>query len=284
MKNVVRFFLRSRVLKHRERTFPSHRSVPKFAPRVTFDPRKGADDNKMATNPNQGGKKLVRSKSGLRMVAANSAFRSPFELEEPPWVPDSECSQCMSCKAKFDFVKRKHHCRRCGKCYCDKCCQHKVALPRLCFLDPVRLCYDCAVITQKENEFYDKQLKVLLHGAAFQLSCPDDMENLSEPCLCKLSTDHRFLMFESAGHAKHSPVELEQVVAIQILTAGEDSQGNIVANGLSIKHKERESGEIRHLQLIISATTDNRKQSLAFVGAVQKGVKFMYEAKESRGL
>ncbi|XP_066281269.1 zinc finger FYVE domain-containing protein 21-like isoform X1 [Branchiostoma lanceolatum] len=267
----------------------------------------------MATNPNQGGKKLVRSKSGLRMVAANSAFRSPFELEEPPWVPDSECSQCMSCNAKFDFVKRKHHCRRCGKCYCDKCCQHKVALPRLCFLDPVRLCYDCAVITQKENEFYDKQLKVLLHGAAFQLSCPDDMENLSEPCLCKLSADHRFLLFDSAGHAKHSPVELEQVVAIQILTAGEDSQGpssplsspcspiapfpvitspdnlsptegNIVANGLSIKHKERESGEIRHLQLVISATTDNRKQSLAFVGAVQKGVKFMYEAKESRGL
>lgn len=36
------------------------------------------------------GKKLVRSPSGLRMVAENGAFNSPFSLDEPQWVPDRE--------------------------------------------------------------------------------------------------------------------------------------------------------------------------------------------------
>nr|XP_021336159.1 zinc finger FYVE domain-containing protein 21 isoform X2 [Danio rerio] len=107
------------------------------------------------------GKKLVRSPSGLRMVPENGAFNSPFTLDEPQWVPDKECPRCMQCDTKFDFITRKHHCRRCGRCFCDKCCSQKVALPRMCFVDPVRQCAECSLISQKEVEFYDKQLKVL---------------------------------------------------------------------------------------------------------------------------
>lgn len=57
-----------------------------------------------------------------------------------------------------------HHCRRCGKCFCDKCCGEKVALPRMCFVDPVRQCLACALVSRKEAEFYDKQLRVLQSG------------------------------------------------------------------------------------------------------------------------
>lgn len=57
-----------------------------------------------------------------------------------------------------------HHCRRCGKCFCDKCCGQKVALPRMCFVDPVRQCAACALVSRKEAEFFDKQLRVLLSG------------------------------------------------------------------------------------------------------------------------
>ncbi|XP_025052994.1 zinc finger FYVE domain-containing protein 21 isoform X3 [Alligator sinensis] len=73
------------------------------------------------------------------------------------------CPRCMQCDTKFDFITRKHHCRRCGKCFCDKCCSKKVPLPRMCFVDPVRQCAECALISQKETEFYDKQLKVLMN-------------------------------------------------------------------------------------------------------------------------
>jgi hypothetical protein len=35
-------------------------------------------------------KKLLKSKSGLRIVATNDKYKSPFLLCEPQWVPDSE--------------------------------------------------------------------------------------------------------------------------------------------------------------------------------------------------
>lgn len=70
-----------------------------------------------------------------------------------------------------------HHCRRCGKCFCDKCCGQKVPLRRMCFVDPVRQCAECALVSHKEAEFYDKQLKVLLSGkpglrASSRRPCP----------------------------------------------------------------------------------------------------------------
>ena len=37
-------------------------------------------------------------------------------------------------------------------------------LPRLNFVDPVRVCEECAVVAKKENEFFDKSLKVLIKG------------------------------------------------------------------------------------------------------------------------
>lgn len=33
----------------------------------------------------------------------------------PPWVPDNKAPVCMSCKAIFTVVRRRHHCRNCGK-------------------------------------------------------------------------------------------------------------------------------------------------------------------------
>lgn len=67
------------------------------------------------------------------------------------------------------FLLLQHHCRRCGRCFCDKCCSKKVALPRMCFVDPVRQCAECSLISQKEMEFFDKQLKVLLAGEKIKL-------------------------------------------------------------------------------------------------------------------
>lgn len=33
-------------------------------------------------------KKLVKSKSGYRMVIVDERIASPFTIEEPPWMPD----------------------------------------------------------------------------------------------------------------------------------------------------------------------------------------------------
>ena len=49
----------------------------------------------------------------------------------PFWIPDTEASSCMICDTKFTIVKRRHHCRACGKVLCASCCSEKVSLPCL---------------------------------------------------------------------------------------------------------------------------------------------------------
>uniref|UniRef100_A0AAX7VTR1 FYVE-type domain-containing protein n=1 Tax=Astatotilapia calliptera TaxID=8154 RepID=A0AAX7VTR1_ASTCA len=161
------------------------------------------------------GKKLIRSPSGLRMVPENGAFSSPFSLDEPQWVPDKECPRCMQCDTKFDFIKRKHHCRRCGRCFCDKCCSKKVPLQRMCFVDPVRQCAECSLVSQKEMEFYDKQLKVLLGGGTFVVTLGTSEK--SETMTCRLSNNHRYLFLDGESHFE---VELSRISSMQILTDG----------------------------------------------------------------
>ncbi|XP_051487094.1 lateral signaling target protein 2 homolog [Apus apus] len=61
----------------------------------------------------------------------------------PEWVPDSRCSQCSACRSPFTLLRRRHHCRSCGKIFCARCSPHTAALPHLGQLKPVRVCTHC---------------------------------------------------------------------------------------------------------------------------------------------
>ena len=38
------------------------------------------------------------------------------------WEPDNMHTKCEVCKNKFNkLIRRKHHCRKCGKVVCDTC-------------------------------------------------------------------------------------------------------------------------------------------------------------------
>ncbi|KAL5232871.1 hypothetical protein ACI65C_000281 [Semiaphis heraclei] len=63
----------------------------------------------------------------------------------PPWIPDNEAPVCMSCKAMFTVVRRRHHCRNCGKVFCSRCSSNSVPLPRFGHLKPVRVCNRCFI-------------------------------------------------------------------------------------------------------------------------------------------
>ncbi|XP_078416787.1 lateral signaling target protein 2 homolog isoform X1 [Cetorhinus maximus] len=66
------------------------------------------------------------------------------DLEDPPeWVPDDVCSYCTACKAPFTVIRRKHHCRSCGKIFCSRCSSHSAPLPRYGQMKPVRVCTHC---------------------------------------------------------------------------------------------------------------------------------------------
>lgn len=63
----------------------------------------------------------------------------------PVWIPDVEAPKCMSCETTFTVVKRRHHCRNCGKIFCARCSSNSVPLPKFGHMKPVRVCNKCFI-------------------------------------------------------------------------------------------------------------------------------------------
>ncbi|XP_071801719.1 zinc finger FYVE domain-containing protein 21-like [Asterias amurensis] len=232
------------------------------------------------------GKKLVRSKSGLRMVSVEDKDTSPFQLDEPPWIPDNQCLTCAKCSSKYDIVKRRHHCRRCGKCFCGQCCSSKVPLPRMNFVDPVRLCEECAIVTKKENEFYDKQLKLLGNGSTFMMKS-NELENEKTEVFCHLTGNHRSLLFieekpdkENNKPSKwiHDPVNLTSIEDVKLQMAGNDPSQRTIVTSMTIKYKYID--EMRELVLLVPDDS-HRRPSTAWIAAMQKAVKMLQSTRDS---
>ncbi|KAK9960027.1 hypothetical protein ABG768_010104 [Culter alburnus] len=78
------------------------------------------------------------SSSELAAKAREGQFEDP-----PEWVPDEACNSCIACKAPFTVIRRKHHCRSCGKIFCSRCSSHSAPLPRYGQMKPVRVCTHC---------------------------------------------------------------------------------------------------------------------------------------------
>uniref|UniRef100_A0A9J8APK0 Lateral signaling target protein 2 homolog n=1 Tax=Cyprinus carpio carpio TaxID=630221 RepID=A0A9J8APK0_CYPCA len=78
------------------------------------------------------------SSSELAAKAREGHFEDP-----PEWVPDEACNSCIACKAPFTVIRRKHHCRSCGKIFCSRCSSHSAPLPRYGQMKPVRVCTHC---------------------------------------------------------------------------------------------------------------------------------------------
>eukprot|EP00760_Papus_ankaliazontas_P025606 PhM_4_TR2813/c0_g1_i1/m.86154/K06276/PDPK1; 3-phosphoinositide dependent protein kinase-1 len=82
--------------------------------------------------------------SGVNFDALpESQLHYVWNPKAPIWVKDSEVSSCRKCGESFTFFVRKHHCRRCGHIFCDKCSNQRHAIPQYNFLEPVRVCCSC---------------------------------------------------------------------------------------------------------------------------------------------
>lgn len=71
-----------------------------------------------------------------------------FKLSKSRWMSDDEASKCIMCNNKFNQLRRKHHCRMCGRILCSKCCKEKVPLPQLGCEELERVCEICRPVTE----------------------------------------------------------------------------------------------------------------------------------------
>ncbi|KAI8326181.1 hypothetical protein GQ54DRAFT_294882 [Martensiomyces pterosporus] len=75
--------------------------------------------------------------SGAAMVDTASA---------PEW---EDSALCQRCRTSFTFTNRKHHCRHCGKCFCQDCSSNNTPIPKFAIYDPVRVCHGCYLRLKK---------------------------------------------------------------------------------------------------------------------------------------
>jgi growth factor-regulated tyrosine kinase substrate len=74
--------------------------------------------------------------------------KSIVTTEAPPEWTDS--ATCVRCNVSFTMMLRKHHCRKCGRTFCQDCSNKEIALPELGLYEEVRVCEGC--FAEKFNE------------------------------------------------------------------------------------------------------------------------------------
>lgn len=74
------------------------------------------------------------------------------DFQAPTWINDKEVAACMMCEKGFTLTRRRHHCRGCGKVFCDACSKNKMELPA-CYntKGPQRVCDSCRVTLMQQD-------------------------------------------------------------------------------------------------------------------------------------
>ena len=66
---------------------------------------------------------------------------------------------CSGCSEAFTAFRRRHHCRTCGKIYCNACCSSYIAVKFNEFKERIRVCRDCYSLLLPAYEEYAKNIK-----------------------------------------------------------------------------------------------------------------------------
>lgn len=64
----------------------------------------------------------------------------PGPSSPPEWTDSPTCERC---RESFGIVNRKHHCRQCGRTFCQECSSKSLPLPLFGLTEPVRVCETC---------------------------------------------------------------------------------------------------------------------------------------------
>lgn len=79
---------------------------------------------------------------------SSSDLNTSGETDPPVW--EEHAKECNGCLRSFTMTRRKHHCRACGRTFCQTCSHHKDVLPEQYGLEgPQRTCDSCHLALQQ---------------------------------------------------------------------------------------------------------------------------------------
>ncbi|KAI9262872.1 FYVE zinc finger-domain-containing protein [Helicostylum pulchrum] len=137
------------------------------------------------------------------------------------WESNDQVVDCRRCHRYFNFIVRRHHCRKCGQIICDKCSTQRVYLPPLHIiipphqqqqqlqdlnqlsLKPQRICDQCVVHVNNEDLVTKKK-----RSASIMTECPVCAKKLTEYDTVKEQEHHVQECFNNGS----SPIGIRFVV------------------------------------------------------------------------
>jgi hypothetical protein len=78
------------------------------------------------------------------------------KIHHSHWESDESVKNCRNCNEPFIlFWRRKHHCRSCGKIFCDECSKYRIQLKKKSLEERVcKKCYDFVKHKKETNAFW----------------------------------------------------------------------------------------------------------------------------------
>lgn len=86
--------------------------------------------------------KAINKLLGKTVAASGEEEAVVIGFSAPVWIPDAGVSMCMMCRKEFNVIRRRHHCRGCGKVVCGPCSMQEVPLKYLSGKKG-RVCTEC---------------------------------------------------------------------------------------------------------------------------------------------
>jgi hypothetical protein len=68
--------------------------------------------------------RVDRDREGSRQYECTVKPRTPST-----WIPDARVRRCFGCNTAFTTLRRKHHCRGCGRIFCNACTSYRMSIP-----------------------------------------------------------------------------------------------------------------------------------------------------------
>ena len=82
------------------------------------------------------------------------------------WDSDSQHPNCFDCKDKFSFFLRRHHCRKCGKIFCEKCIKNYIVFktPHIVCKNCINILNNCVFINKQDLELLKQERYSMLYS------------------------------------------------------------------------------------------------------------------------
>lgn len=74
------------------------------------------------------GEKITKEEYTIPSACPNDQFREINKRNIYSWVKDDAVTECFQCNSVFTLFNRRHHCRGCGRIFCDSCSSKRIEL------------------------------------------------------------------------------------------------------------------------------------------------------------